>query len=230
MSQTKQKHVVILSGAGISAESGIETFRASAGLWANHPIEDVATPEGWQRNPALVLDFYNQRRRQLSTVEPNAGHQALAQLESTHRVTVITQNVDNLHERAGSTEVVHLHGELDIARSTADDSLRYPLKGKDIQLGDLCERGSQLRPHVVWFGESVPEIERAEAIVKTADILIVVGTSLLVYPAAGLIRLTRKGTRKFLINPELPDPSLQKQFTCIPEPAGSALPELIKHL
>ena len=230
MSQTKQAHVVVLSGAGISAESGIETFRAADGLWANHPIEEVATPEGWQRNPALVLEFYNQRRRQLYTVEPNAGHRALAQLEATHRVTVVTQNVDNLHERAGSTAVVHLHGELDIARSTADESLLYPLAGKDIQIGDCCALGSQLRPHIVWFGESVPLIEQAEQIVRTADILIVVGTSLQVYPAAGLIGGTRSDAVKYLINPELPSSELQQQFTCIAEPAGTALPELVKAL
>jgi NAD-dependent deacetylase len=230
MEPTKQKHVVVLSGAGISAESGIETFRASDGLWANHPVEEVATPEGWQRNPELVLDFYNQRRRQLYTVEPNAGHYALAQLEDTHRVTIITQNIDNLHERAGSTEVIHLHGELDIARSTDDEIRLYPLNGKDIQLGDTCEGGYQLRPHVVWFGESVPEIERAETIVQTADILIVVGTSLKVYPAAGLTRCAPASSLKFLINPELPEPALQEQFTCIAETAGIALPQLIKRL
>jgi NAD-dependent deacetylase len=230
MEPTKRTHVVVLSGAGISAESGIETFRASDGLWANHPVEAVATPEGWQRNPALVLEFYNQRRRQLYTVEPNAGHAALATLEATHRVTVITQNIDNLHERAGSSEVIHLHGELDIARSTADEHRLYPLNGKDIQLGDTCELGSQLRPHVVWFGESVPEIERAEGIVQTADIIIVVGTSLKVYPAAGLTRYAPTHCQKFLIDPELPSPALQDEFTCITEPAGSALPNLIGRL
>lgn len=230
MEPTKQTHVVILSGAGISAESGIETFRASDGLWANHPVEEVATPEGWQRNPELVLDFYNQRRRQLHTVDPNAGHYALAQLEATHQVTIITQNIDNLHERAGSSEVIHLHGELDIARSTADESRLYPLNGKDIQLGDTCELGSQLRPHVVWFGESVPEIERAEAIVKTADILIVVGTSLKVYPAAGLTQNAPAHCQKYLVDPELPSLALQEEFTCIAEPAGTALPRLIQRL
>lgn len=227
MKPTQQKHVVVLSGAGISAESGIETFRAADGLWANHPVEEVATPEGWQRNPALVLDFYNQRRRQLYTVHPNPGHAALAQLEETHRVTIITQNIDNLHERAGSSAVIHLHGELDIARSTADEHRLYPLNGKDIQLGDTCERGSQLRPHVVWFGESVPEIERAEAIVQTADVLIVVGTSLKVYPAAGLTRCAPAHCQKYLVDPELPEPARQNEFTCIAEPAGSALPKLI---
>ena len=226
----KQPHVVVLSGAGISAESGIETFRASDGLWANHRVEDVATPESWQRNPGLVLDFYNQRRRQLYTVEPNAGHRALAQLEGTHRVTIITQNIDNLHERAGSSEVIHLHGELDVARSSADESLLYPLKGKDIHLGDTCEVDSQLRPHVVWFGESVPEIMRAEAIVQTADILIVVCTSLKVYPAAGLTQYAPARCQKFLIDPALQDPALQDEFTCIAEPAGIALPNLIKRI
>ena len=226
----KQTHVVVLSGAGISAESGIETFRASDGLWANQSVEEVATPEGWQRNPELVLDFYNQRRRQLHTVDPNAGHYALAQLEATHSVTIITQNIDNLHERAGSTEVIHLHGELDIARSTADDHRLYPLNGKDIQLGDTCELGSQLRPHVVWFGESVPEIERAEAIVQTADVLIVVGTSLKVYPAAGLTQNAPAHCQKYLVDPELPSLALQEEFTCIAEPAGTALPRLIQRL
>ena len=162
---TKPK-VVVLSGAGISAESGIRTFRANDGLWEDHRIEDVATPVAWERDPKLVLKFYNMRRRQLYTVEPNPAHIALAELESTHNVSIITQNVDNLHERAGSSHVIHLHGELDIARSTLNESLLYPLKGKDIQVGDLCEMGGQLRPHVVWFGEAVPEMRRAEITVR----------------------------------------------------------------
>ncbi|MFP4674327.1 MAG: SIR2 family NAD-dependent protein deacylase [Opitutales bacterium] len=227
---TTRPHIVALSGAGISAESGIKTFRGSDGLWENHRIEDVATPEGWAANPERALDFYNARRRQLYTVEPNPAHRALARLEATHRVTVITQNIDNLHERAGSSNVVHLHGELDVARSTADPSLLYPLNGKDIRLGDLCERGSQLRPHVVWFGEMVPEIERAANIVQTADILIVVGTSLQVYPAAGLAEAAPPTAQKFLINPEIPGTVSREQFECIEAPAGAALPRLVERL
>ncbi len=222
--------VVVLSGAGISAESGIKTFRAADGLWEEHRIEDVATPEAWASNPQRVLDFYNMRRRQLYEVAPNPAHEALAALEATHEVRIVTQNVDNLHERAGSTEVLHLHGELDIARSTADETLLYPLEGRDIALGDCCERGSQLRPHIVWFGEMVPAMTEAETIVSRADILIIVGTSLQVYPAAGLHLYAPPHARKYLINPELPAPDLQREFTCIAEEAGNALPELVKAL
>ncbi|HKK19806.1 MAG TPA: NAD-dependent deacylase [Opitutales bacterium] len=225
-----RQHIVVLSGAGISAESGVKTFRDDNGLWEGHRVEDVATPEAWQRNPELVLDFYNQRRRQLYQVEPNPGHLAIAELESRYRVSVLTQNVDNLHERAGSTEVVHLHGELDLARSTVDESRLYPLKGRDIRLGDTCELGSQLRPHVVWFGEAVPEMERAMALAETADILIVVGTSLFVYPAAGLASCAPATARRYLINPELPAHFDMDGFTCIQEKAGGALPDLVKQL
>ncbi len=181
------KRIVILSGAGISAESGVATFRDAGGLWEGHDIMEVATPEAWQKNPALVLEFYNQRRRQLHQVEPNAGHHALAALEKeVPEVVVITQNVDNLHEKAGNTNVIHLHGELLKVRSTRNSSLVYPWE-KDLLIGDTCELGSQLRPHIVWFGEAVPALYQAADVIRTADALLIIGTSLQVYPAAGLI-------------------------------------------
>jgi len=195
---TKQK-IVVLSGAGISAESGIKTFRDSNGLWEEHRIEDVATPSGWLKNRQLVLDFYNQRRKQLLNCKPNRAHVALAELEKKYEVAIITQNVDNLHELGGSTKIVHLHGELLKARSTADENLVYNWP-RDILPGDTCEKGSQLRPHIVWFGEAVPKMEEAIPLVQEADIFVVVGTSLLVYPAAGLINYTRYETPKWLID------------------------------
>ncbi len=179
--------IVVLSGAGMSAPSGLATFRDSNGLWANHRVEDVATPEAWERNPALVLEFYNQRRAQACAAEPNAGHRALAALEQRYDVVIVTQNVDNLHERAGSTRVIHLHGELTKARSTADESLIFDIGAKPIRLGDRCPRGSQLRPHIVWFGEDVPLIETAAEEFRDAAKVLVAGTSLQVYPAAGLV-------------------------------------------
>ncbi len=179
------KKIVVLTGAGISAESGIPTFRDAGGLWEGHKVEEVATPEAWVRNPQLVLDFYNERRRKLLEVRPNDGHLALVDLEFLYDVTIITQNVDDLHERAGSRNVVHLHGELLKARSNDYPSLVYPWT-KDILFGDRCERGAQLRPHIVWFGEMVPMIEVAADATSEADILLIVGTSMQVYPAAGL--------------------------------------------
>lgn len=220
----------MLSGAGISAESGISTFRDSGGLWEKYRIEDVATYEAWQRNPALVLDFYNQRRRQLRDVEPNAGHRALARLEAKYEVEVITQNVDDLHERAGSSKVLHLHGEMIKARSTVDDQLVYTIGYKDILPGDCCEKGSQLRPHIVWFGEAVPAIETAAERVHAADILIVVGTSLKVYPAAGLIQAAPAACRCFLIDPGLGTLNLGLRWTMMAEKAGDALPGLVDRL
>ncbi len=195
----KQK-VAILTGAGISAESGIQTFRGQDGLWEGHRIEDVASPEGWRRNRDLVLDFYNKRRRQLHEVAPNEGHKALVDLEQRYDVTIITQNVDDLHERAGSSHIIHLHGELFKVRSSLDESLIYDWKG-DLNIGDKCERGSQLRPHIVWFGEMVPMIAVAQEIAAQADIFIVIGTSLVVYPAAGLLHYAPRDSRKFLIDP-----------------------------
>jgi NAD-dependent deacetylase len=194
------KKLVVLTGAGISAESGIKTFRDSGGLWENHRIEDVASPEGWQRNPSLVLDFYNQRRKQLLACKPNRAHFALVDLESKYDVTIITQNVDDLHERSGSSRVIHLHGELQKARSTVDEGLVYSWQ-EDIQLGDKCERSSQLRPHIVWFGEAVPKMDEAIPLARNADIFVVIGTSLLVYPAAGLINYTQYEIEKWLIDP-----------------------------
>ena len=179
--------IVVLSGAGMSAPSGLSTFRDSDGLWANHRVEDVATPEAWGRNPALVLEFYNQRRVQAAAAQPNAGHRALAELERRFEVVIVTQNVDALHERAGSTRVIHLHGELTKARSTADESLVYEIGDKPIRLGDRCALGSQLRPHIVWFGEEVSLIESAAEEFRDAAKVLVVGTSLTVYPAAGLV-------------------------------------------
>lgn len=223
-------HIVVLSGAGMSAESGLKTFRDAGGLWEGHRVEDVATPEAWERDPQLVLDFYNQRRRQLYQCGPHPGHRALATLEQCCRVSIVTQNVDNLHERAGSSSVLHLHGELDLARSTADSSLIYPLEGRDIALGDTCERGSQLRPHIVWFGEAVPAMAAATAIVQTADVLIIVGTSLFVYPAAGLAGCASPHAKRYLINPELPENFDAAGFTCIQEKAGIALPKLVEEL
>lgn len=201
----KSPHIVVLSGAGLSAESGLKTFRDNGGLWENHRVEDVATPEAWERDRLLVLRFYNERRKALREVSPNPAHLAIASWEAHARVSVITQNVDDLHERAGSTSVLHLHGELTKARSTRDPSLIMPIDGWELKSGDLCPLGSQLRPHIVWFGEDVPEISRAADIVATADILLVVGTSLQVYPAASLAWAAPANARRILIDPHPPD-------------------------
>lgn len=196
------KKIVVLSGAGISAESGIKTFRDSNGLWENHKIEDVASPEGFARNPELVLEFYNLRRRQLSEVQPNEAHYILAELQKFFDVHIITQNVDDLHERAGSENIIHLHGELKKARPVNDEESIIPWEG-DLNLGDLDENGIQLRPHIVWFGEMVPEMENAATIASTADILLVIGTSLQVYPAASLLHYVPAGCEIFVIDPHL---------------------------
>ncbi len=223
----KQK-IVVLTGAGISAESGIKTFRDSDGLWENHRIEDVATPEGWAANPALVLDFYNQRRAQLFTVEPNDGHRALADLERDFDVHIVTQNVDDLHERAGSTQVLHLHGQLRQVRSNRFEHLVYPWD-KDLNLGDLCERGYQLRPHIVWFGEAVPMLEPAAAIAEQADIFLIVGTSLQVYPAAGLMRYARRNIQFYYVDPRPQlnfELSTMSNLVVIEEPASTGIREV----
>jgi NAD-dependent deacetylase len=196
------KNLVVLTGAGMSAESGFKTFRDSDGLWEEYDVNDVATPEGWYRNQKLVLDFYNGLRKQLEKAQPNAGHYGLADLEKYFNVYVITQNVDNLHERAGSTNVVHLHGELTKVRSTVDDSLIYDIGYKEVYLGDKCEKGSQLRPHIVFFGESVPMLDEAIRITEKADIFVVIGSSLNVYPAAGLINYAPDNAQLFLIDPK----------------------------
>jgi NAD-dependent deacetylase len=214
------KHIVVLSGAGMSAESGLKTFRDNDGLWENHRVEEVATPEAWRRDCALVLRFYNERRKALLAAEPNDGHRIIAGWEKDHRVTVVTQNVDDLHERAGSTNVVHLHGELMKARSTADAQLVYPLTGWELKEGDRCEKGAQLRPHIVWFGEEVPLMAEAEAVVATADVLVVVGSSLQVYPAAGLAFSAPPGARRILIDPR---PAVAEGFETLAAVASEGL-------
>lgn len=224
------KTVVVLTGAGISAESGIKTFRDSDGLWEEHRIEDVATYDAWVRNPRLVLEFYNQRRRQLEQVQPNAAHIALAKLEKKYDVRIITQNVDNLHERAGSTNILHLHGELTKARSTLDESLVYDIGYKDILPGDTCKKGSQLRPHIVWFGEAVPNIMPAATLAQHADILLVIGTSLVVYPAAGLVNYAPSSVPKYYIDPNAANTRYFNNLTVIKEKAGIAVPELVEKL
>jgi NAD-dependent deacetylase len=195
------KKLVILTGAGMSAESGIKTFRDTGGLWEEYDVTEVATPMAWWKNQDLVLRFYNERRRQLENASPNEGHLGIARLEKHFDVTVITQNVDNLHERAGSTKIVHLHGELTKVRSTSDPSLIYEIGYKDVNPGDKCEKGSQLRPHIVWFGEAVPLMDEAARITSEADIFVVIGSSLNVYPAAGLIGYAPEKASLWLIDP-----------------------------
>jgi len=217
-----KKKLVVLSGAGMSQESGLKTFREMGGLWEEYDVTEVATPEAWERNQELVLSFYNERRKQLLKAEPNDGHRAIAELEKEFDVEVITQNVDNLHERAGSTKVLHLHGELMKARSTVDSFLVYELDDWALNTGDLCEKGSQLRPHIVWFGEAVPEIPNAIGIVEKADILVVIGTSMAVYPAAGLVNYVRRGTPIFVVDPNRPSVFMDN-VTYIEEKAGKGM-------
>jgi NAD-dependent deacetylase len=224
-----KKKVVVLSGAGVSAESGISTFRDSGGLWDNYRVEDVATYEGWLRNRKLVLDFYNQRRKQLLEVKPNAGHYELARLETAYNVHVITQNVDDLHERAGSQHVMHLHGELKKARSTADPNYIVELDGWELNEGMTCPKGAQLRPHIVWFGEAVPMIEPAAELCAKADYFIVVGTSLVVYPAAGLVNYVPQQSPKYVVDPkEVYAPV--RNVTYVKEPASSGLKKVVDEL
>ncbi|WP_291855836.1 Sir2 family NAD-dependent protein deacetylase [Marinilabilia sp.] len=198
------KKLVVLSGSGLSAESGIQTFRDMGGLWEQYDITEVASPHAWETNRQVVLDFYNQRRKQLFECRPNTAHYALAELEESFEVSIITQNVDDLHERAGSSNVLHLHGELKKARSTIDPHLIYEMDHWELKEGDLCEKGSQLRPHIVWFGESVDAIAEAAEIAATADIFLVIGTSLSVYPAAGLIEFVPAAVPVFIIDPGSP--------------------------
>lgn len=220
------KNLVVLSGAGISAESGIKTFRDSNGLWENYRVEEVASPQGWKKNPALVLDFYNQRRKQLHTVHPNTAHKILAELQQFFNVQIITQNIDDLHERAGSAQVLHLHGELLKACSERDKSLILKQK-KDIKLGDFAPDGHQLRPYIVWFGEEVPAMEEAVQIARTADIFLVVGTSLQVYPAAGLVHEIPENCELFIINPQESIFSFSKNANFIRENATSGMKKLV---
>ena len=198
---SKLKKLVVFTGAGISAESGIKTFRDSGGLWEEYRIEDVATPEAWKKNPTLVLDFYNQRRKQIIEAKPNEAHLKLAELQEHFDVLVITQNIDDLHEKAGSKKVLHLHGEIMKARSSIDAQLVYPIKKGEIKLGEKCEKGSQLRPYIVWFGEMVPNMDLAISHTHQADIFVTIGTSLNVYPAAGLLEAALPGIPKYLIDP-----------------------------
>jgi NAD-dependent deacetylase len=223
-----RQHVVILSGAGISAESGLGTFRGAGGLWEGVSVKDVATPEAWDRDPAKVLRFYNQRRRDVLAAEPNEAHYALKDLEDIFKVSIITQNIDDLHERAGSTDVLHLHGEILKARSVRDERLLYP-KRDDINLGDRCEKGAQLRPHVVWFGESVPMMDQAISIAKKADFFIVVGTSLEVYPAASLIDQVPFEATKFVVDPQ-PSGLADESFQVIAATATDGIPRVVSRL
>lgn len=226
------KKITVLTGAGVSAESGVSTFRDSDGLWENHKVEDVASIEGWYRNPQLVLDFYNARRKQLPQVRPNAAHLAIADLEKDYKVTVITQNVDNLHERAGSTKIIHLHGELTKVRPENccndrdgfSEETVFDIGSDEINLGDMAPNGAQLRPHIVWFGEAVPKIEAAIDAVEDADILLIVGTSLQVYPAAGLYRYAKMDTPIYIIDPK-DVPARDSRITHIKEVATKGMEE-----
>lgn len=223
------KKLVVLTGAGISAESGLKTFRDSDGLWEGYDIREVATPGAWRKDPALVLEFYNQRRRNVLDATPNSAHIGLAALEQHFQVTIITQNIDDLHERAGSTSIVHLHGEILKMRSEKNASLVYPITG-DMKQGDLAEDGAQLRPHIVWFEEPVPLIEDAAVLVAEADIVVVIGTSLVVYPAAGLIDLAGYTVPKFILDKKVPLVRGVHNLVRIEKPAGEGIAELTEHL
>ena len=225
------KKIVVFTGAGVSADSGISTFRDADGLWANYRIEDVCTPEALQRNRALVVEFYNKRRKELFSVEPNAAHLAIAELEKHFDVEVVTQNVDNLHERAGSTRVTHLHGELMKLRSERNPELIVPIEGWEQTLDAMAEDGALLRPHIVFFGESVPMFDRATQIAADADLMIVVGTSLAVYPAAMLVRYAKAGVPVYVVDPGTPDTSMiRNPLTHIKARAAEGMPELLKQL
>lgn len=224
-----KKKLVVLTGAGISAESGLKTFRDSDGLWEGHDIEDVATPNAWQKNPQLVLEFYNQRRRSVLEAEPNAAHYGLVTLEKDWDVHIITQNIDDLHERAGSTNVLHLHGQILKMRSERNEELIYDIKD-DIRPGDLADDGAQLRPHIVWFGEAVPAITDAISTVRSADMFVVVGTSLVVYPAAGLVNYAPWEIQKFIIDKKIPYSSSLHNLTAIEKPATEGVTDLIQLL
>lgn len=224
-----KRRIVVLSGAGMSAESGLKTFRDADGLWEGHDVTVVASPEGWRRSPELVLDFYNQRRRQLKEVEPNEAHLALAALEQDYDVNIVTQNVDDLHERAGSGQVLHLHGELRKVRSTRDEQAVYNWT-EDCNLGDCCEKGSQLRPHIVWFGEAVPLLETAAALVANADVVMIVGTSMQVYPAAGLVHAARSHVPVYYIDPRPAPVTCANPLHVIAEPATRGIRMAIETL
>ena len=221
-----KKKLVVLTGAGISAESGLKTFRDSDGLWEGYDVTEVATPRGWRKNPQLVLDFYNQRRKNVAEAKPNAAHFGLAELEKYFDVTIITQNIDDLHERAGSSNVLHLHGEIFKMRSERDEMLITEIRG-DIKLGDFAEDGAQFRPYIVWFEEPVPKMEEAVPVVYSADVFVVVGTSLVVYPAAGLINYVELETPKFIVDKKISYTSPMRNLTLIEKPATEGVKELI---
>ena len=221
-----KKKLVVLTGAGISAESGLKTFRDSDGLWEGFDVNEVATPRGWRKNPELVLDFYNQRRKNVADAKPNAAHYGLAELENDFDVTIITQNIDDLHERAGSANVLHLHGEIFKMRSEKNDSVFFEIKG-DIKLGDVAEDGGQLRPHIVWFEEPVTKMEEAVPVVYSSEIFVVVGTSLAVYPAAGLVNYVEAHTPKYIVDKRIPYTSPMKNLTLIEKPATEGVKDLM---
>jgi NAD-dependent deacetylase len=225
-----KKKLVVFSGAGISAESGIRTFRDSGGLWEQFRIEDVATPEAWKKNQALVLEFYNQRRKQVMEAQPNEAHKLFAELQKDFDVQVVTQNVDDLHERAGSQSVLHLHGEIMKARSSVDENLLYPLATHELKAGDTCEKGSQLRPHIVWFGEMVKEMEHANYLASQSDLFVVIGTSLNVYPAAGIINFVLPSVPKWLVDPVEFDLEYIKGLKQISKTAVHSVSELRREL
>jgi len=222
-----KKNLIVLTGAGVSAESGLKTFRDSDGLWMGYDVYEVASPQGWQKNPELVLDFYNQRRKEVAEALPNAAHKAIADLQSDYNVIVITQNIDDLHERAGSKNVIHLHGEIFKMRSENDENTFYEIRDK-IRFGEKAADGFQLRPHVVWFGEQVPMIEKAASILPKADIFMLVGTSLQVYPAAGLIDLLPAGIPKYIIDKNPPSVPAEHNFIIIEKPATTGVEEVKK--
>jgi NAD-dependent deacetylase len=217
------KEIVVLTGSGISSESGLKTFREAGGLWEGYDVMEVATPEAWARNPEMVLRFYNERRKQALDAQPNKAHLILAELEKYFHVTIITQNVDNLHEKAGSSNIIHLHGELFKSRSCADENLVYDIDGWELNIGDLCDKGSQLRPHIVWFGEMVPMMEAAVKATLKADIFLVVGTSLVVYPAAGLVDYVAQEVPRFIVDPNMPNVIDRPNQYLIEEKAGTGM-------
>lgn len=225
-----RKKLVVLTGAGISVESGLKAFRTGTdALWNGYDVEQVATPEGWEANPELVQKFYNERRKDVQTAEPNAAHKALAELERKYDVTIITTNIDDLHERGGSSKVLHLHGQINLAQSVVDCFDTYEIEGDEIKMGDLCKYGLQKRPHVVWFGEQVPMLPTAEGLCFDADIFILCGTSLTVYPAAGLIRRVHADAPKYVVDIEIP-PNLPESFVPIKAPATEGITTLVKNL
>ena len=224
------KKIIVFSGAGISAESGLKTFRDSDGLWEDYDLTEVATPEAWERNPKLVLKFYNMRRKQVIESSPNQSHYALVDLEKKYNVEIITQNIDDLHERAGSTKILHLHGQINKSKSTYDDT-QYTIEGNELNWGDLCENKSQLRPDIVWFGEAVPNMTLAMELCKDADILIIIGTSLTVYPAANIVDFVPDNCEKYLVDPKIVLTNTDiKKLTTIKEKASIGIPILANKL